>query len=162
MDGEIIVIRLLHIIPGAVWVGAAVLMALVIGPRLKTAATLSSVTVDGDIAGGAATVMNVTGALTILFGLVLTWRMYAFGSLFNSGWGWSVGVGLVLAILAMGTTGALTSTLRRLYRATSGSSEMSNISGDNDSLASRVALIAYVNAILVVVAVGAMAAARFV
>ncbi len=162
MDAEIIVIRLLHIIPGAVWVGTAVLMALVIGPRLKSAGTLSSLTSDGDIAGGAATVMNVSGVLTILFGLALIWRTVGFSLLFNSAWGWSIGIGLMLSILAMGTSGAITSTLRRLYREMSGSSERTNISGDNDSLAARVGLISYINAILVVVAVGSMAAARFV
>ncbi len=162
MDAEIVVIRLLHIIPGAVWVGAAVLMALIIGPRLKSAGTVSSLTSEGDIAGGAATVMNVAGILTILFGLALIWRTDGFSLLFNSGWGWSIGIGLVLSILAMGTSGALTSTLRRLFREMSGASERRNISGDNDSLANRVALISYLNAILVVVAIGTMAAARFV
>ena len=162
MDAEIVVIRLLHIIPGAVWVGTAVLMALVIGPRLNSPGTVSSLTSDGDIAGGAATVMNVAGIFTILFGLALIFRTVGFSQLFSGGWGWSIGIGLVLSIFAMGTGGALTSTLRRLYRATSGSSEQRNIAGDNDSLASRVGLISYINAVLVVVAIGAMAAARFV
>jgi hypothetical protein len=162
MDAEIVVIRLLHIIPGAVWVGTAVLMALVIGPRLNSAGTVSSLTSDGDIAGGAATVMNVAGIFTILFGLALIFRTVGFSQLFSGGWGWSIGIGLVLSIFAMGTGGALTSTLRRLYRATSSSSEQRNISGDNDSLATRVGMISYINAILVVVAIGAMAAARFV
>jgi len=137
-------------------------MALVIGPRLNSAGTVSSLTSDGDIAGGAATVMNVAGIFTILFGLALIFRTVGFSQLFSGGWGWSIGIGLVLSIFAMGTGGALTSTLRRLYRATSSSSEQRNISGDKDSLATRVGMISYINAILVVVAIGAMAAARFV
>lgn len=162
MNAEIIVIRLLHIVPGVVWAGSAVLMALVIGPRLRRAGTLSDLGVYGDVAGSVARVMNITGALTIVFGLVLIFRMDRFSDLFATGWGWSITGGIVLAILAMGASGALSGSLRRLTNAASGSSEMGMISGDNDSVAGRVGMIAYVNAVLVVVAVGAMAAARFV
>ena len=162
MNAEIIVIRLLHIVPGVVWAGSAVLMALVIGPRLRRAGTLSDLRVYGEVAGSVARVMNITGALTIVFGVVLIFRMDSFSDLFATGWGWSITGGIVLAILAMGASGALSGSLRRLTNAASGSSEMAMISGDNDSVAGRVGMIAYVNAVLVVVAVGAMAAARFV
>lgn len=162
MNAEIIVIRLLHIVPGVVWAGSAVLMALVIGPRLRRPGTLSALGVYGDVAGSVARVMNITGALTIVFGLVLIFRMDRFSDLFATGWGWSITGGIVLAILAMGASGALSGSLRRLTNAASGPSEMSMMSGDNDSVAGRVGMIAYVNAVLVVVAVGAMAAARFV
>ena len=162
MDAEIILIRLLHIIPGVVWAGSAVLMALVIGPRLKRAGTLSDLGGIGELARSAALLMNIAGALTIVFGLVLTLRMDGFSLLFATAWGWAITTGLVLAIVAAGASGALSGSLRRLTSTASDSSEMAMMSGDNDSAAGRVGMIAYVNAVLVVVAVGAMAAARFV
>ncbi|MDA0769546.1 MAG: hypothetical protein O2821_04920 [Chloroflexi bacterium] len=162
MNAELIVIRLLHIVPGVVWAGSAVLMALVIGPRLKGAGSLSDLAVYGEMARGTAMVMNITGALTIIFGLVLTMRMDGFSLLFSTGWGWTITFGFVLAVLGMGTSGALMSASKRLTNATSGSSERSMMSGGNQNAADRVVMIAYVNAVLVVVAVGAMAAARFV
>ena len=161
MNAEIIVIRLLHIVPGVVWAGTAVLVALVIVPRLK-GGTLSDLGGFVDVAGGAALVMNITGTLTILFGLVLTFRTDGFSVLFSSGWGWAIGIGIVLSVLGLGTSGALKSSLGRLAKSMSGSSEMTMISGGNDSLVNRVSLIAYLNAVLVVIAVCTMAAARFV
>ncbi|MBO05287.1 MAG: hypothetical protein CL731_09800 [Chloroflexi bacterium] len=35
MDAEIVILRLLHIVPGAVWVGSAIFLAFVLQPALK-------------------------------------------------------------------------------------------------------------------------------
>ena len=161
MSAEILVIRLLHIIPGVVWAGSAVLVALVIVPRLK-GGTMSDLGAFVNVAGGTALVMNITGTITILFGLALTFRTEGFAVLFSTGWGWAIGIGIVLSVLGLGTSGALKSSLGRLAKSISGSSEMAMISGGNDSLVSRVSLLAYLNAVLVIIAVGTMAAARFV
>ena len=87
MDAEILVIRLLHIVPGVIWAGTAVFMALVLGPRLRGAGTLSDLAAHGGIARDAVRVMNIAGGVTVVFGLALTWRMDGFSLLFSSAWG---------------------------------------------------------------------------
>lgn len=162
MNAEIIVIRLLHIVPAVIWAGSAVFVAIIIVPRLRNAGTLSDVAAYGGVARSAVRLMNIVGGLTVLFGLALTFRMDGFSLLFTSAWGWAITIGFVVSILALGASGAMMSASRRLANADSGSNEMAMISGDNESAIGRVGMIANLNAVLVVVAVCAMAAARFV
>ncbi len=104
MNGELILIRALHVLPGVIWVGGASLMAWVIEPALRRAGP----TVQGPAMRAfgkrlTSTLLTAAG-VTIIMGIVLVVRTpgYEFADLFTTAWGWAIGLGFVASIIASG------------------------------------------------------------
>ena len=160
MDTEVAIIRILHIVPGAVWVGSAVFVAFILNPRLRDLGpeverpvTVAVNRVMGPIVTGAA-------VITILVGFVLMSRTPGRGwsELFDTGWGWAIGIGIVVAIAALSVGGMTGMSQARVRRLSDGIDEGSKIA----SLEARIRIYERSHALLAVVATSAMASARFV
>lgn len=104
-------VRWLHVLGAAFWVGGYAILALVIVPMLARGGHDS---IRG-VALGATRVLSYSGAVTILAGLLLVARTRGYGRLLAGEWGAIVVLCFVLA-LAMGAIGdaGLRPALRRL------------------------------------------------
>ncbi len=154
-EEEIITLRLLHIVFGAVWVGASVFAAAVAVPALRAAGpSAAGPLLDrmGRVMGHA---LVGSGAVTIAAGTALALRMRQ-GSLdtwFDTGWGTAMLIGFVVSVLALGSS----QLAGRAARAAAAASQEGA-----DAHLSRLGTAARWTAALTVVGVGTMAAARFV
>ncbi len=110
-------VRWVHVMGAAFWVGGYLVMAFAIVPRLahapdeslKRAALLAT------------RVLSYSGALTIVAGLVLIARSRGYGQLFSGEWGGIVISSAILAIAMMGIgDGPLRSAIRRIEPGASG------------------------------------------
>ncbi|MBT4124811.1 MAG: hypothetical protein HOJ22_03590 [Chloroflexi bacterium] len=75
MDAEIAVLRILHILPGATWVGAALFLAFVLQPGLKKAGPPHAPALMAHILKPLMIVMHGSALLTIVFGVVMAFRV---------------------------------------------------------------------------------------
>lgn len=116
MDAELVVLRILHIVPGVIWVGGASLMAWVIEPQLRAAGPAVQGPAMRSIAKPLTAVFVASGALTILMGFALVSRTpeRGFGELFTTSWGWAIGLGLVLGIAAGGIGGTAGTAMKKM------------------------------------------------
>ena len=104
MNAELIVLRILHVLPGVIWVGGASLMAWVIEPQLRAAGPQVQGPAMSSIAKKLTPVLVGSAALTILVGFALIMRTpgHEASDLFSTSWGWAIGLGMVLGIAAGG------------------------------------------------------------
>jgi len=113
MDAEIAVLRVLHIVPGVVWVGSVVFLALVVQPALAKAGPPHSAAVMNHVVKPLTILLHSMALLTILMGLVLAFRVRPdglFDVLWSTGWGWMIFGGFVFAVTgyAVGLVASLT------------------------------------------------------
>jgi uncharacterized membrane protein len=161
MNSELVVLRILHVVSGVFWAGAAVYLAVVLEPKLRQIGG----SVERDVLQAISKLNSywITGSaiVTILAGFALISRTpgRGFGQLFSNGWGMAIGIGLVASLLSFflsGMVGANTAKLRRRLADGSASGELVA------KLQARIAMGSRINALLVLIAVGTMAAARYV
>jgi uncharacterized membrane protein len=161
MNTELVVLRILHIVAGVFWVGAAVYLTVILEPKLRQIGG----TVERDVLQAISKLNSywITGSaiVTILAGFALISRTpgRGFDQLFSTAWGTAIGIGLVASLLSFflsGMVGANTAKLRRGLAAGTVSSEAIA------SLQARITMGSRINALLVLIAVGTMAAARYV
>lgn len=161
MNTELIVLRILHILAGVFWVGAAVYLTLVLEPKLRSLGNEIERDVLEAISKLNSLWITLSAIITVVAGFALISRTPGreFDELFNSGWGWAIGIGLVASVLAFflsGFVGSSTAKLRRSLNSQPPADEASL-----QSLRARIAMGSRINAVLVIVAVGTMASARF-
>ncbi len=165
MRSEMIALRIIHILPGAIWVGTAVFFAVVLEPALRKAGP--------DVAKGIAPhlvprvfALGITSALiTIVVGLILVERTPGldFGQLFTNDWGWVIGIGLIASVIAitLGVTSA--AALRKVVaigQSPTGPPTPQQ-AGRMAHLQTRSRILGRTVAVLVLVAVALMASARW-
>ncbi len=160
MDFEIVTMRVAHILAGVIWAGSAIFLAAVLDPRLKALGPDVQRKVMASLAAALRVVLEGGATVTILVGLALVIRMGRFDDLLDTGWGWAMMVGLVTSVLALTSGVAATSTWKRAAGAGGGPSTPEG--AEADRLSARATLLARSTAVLVIIAVGAMASARFV
>ena len=169
MNTELIALRIVHILAGVFWAGAAVYLALVLEPKLREAGDEIEREVLRRVSKLNSLWITLSAIITIGGGFALISRTpgRSFNQLFDNGWGWAIGLGLIASLLAFflsGWVGASTAKLRRALATGHGEVELAERDLDEllDALRARIALGSKINAALVVVAVGTMAAARYV
>ena len=160
MDVGLVVTRIIHILAGSFWVGAAIYLAILLEPRIRATpgdlerqflnktSKLNSLWITS-----AAVVTMLSG-----FALVSTTPGRSMSDIGSGGWGTMILIGIMTSVTAFfvsGAAGAFTAKLRRGLE-----------SGDADEAdlaiyRSKLTLLGYLNAILVVIAVSTMAAARY-
>lgn len=168
MSGEMVVLRILHIVPGAFWVGTALFMAFILEPVARKAGPQIEGPLFSALGRRMGPIMTANGVLTIVIGLIMIDRTPGRGydQLFANGWGVAIGIGLIASLIAF-TAGLMTG------RAAAGMSKLAagmkpgtppapDTMARMEKLKMRLRTLSRVNAIMVVVAVGTMAAARFV
>lgn len=163
MNTELIILRILHILAGVFWAGAAVYLTLVLEPKLRELGGEVERDVLQAISKLNSLWITLSAIVTIVAGFALISRTdgHSFDELFDTGWGMMIGIGLIASLLAFFLSGWVGANTAKLRRALANVSETTGSPVDLDPLRSRIGIGSRVNAVLVIVAVGTMAAARF-
>ncbi len=165
MTAELNILRILHIVPAAVWVGSAVFLALILEPAMRRAGPQVAMGLGPHLAKRIFAVILTAALLTIAFGLVLVDRTPGrdFGQLFTTTWGWVIGFGLITSVVALATGLTTGQTMNRVVAI--GQSLEGPPSPEQGAeiarLQTRARILTWITAALVIVAVGLMASARF-
>lgn len=163
MDTELVIMRILHIGPGVVWVGSAFFAAFILNPRLRALGPEMEKQVTASINKVWGPVVHGAAAITIIVGFLLISRSPSgeFGDLFNTDWGWAIGIGLVASFVALlfgGLAGFSQARGRRLIEESPDAPDEAGLA----SLDTQAAVYEKLHAVVALVAVAAMAAARWV
>lgn len=166
MDVLGIVLRIIHIVAGVLWVGAAAFFFFYLEPAMNKLGPDAEKFVDEVINRRKAPIYFVgTSTLAVVAGVILYWR--DFGGISTSPFGLALGLGGVAALIAwLGGNLLIPRTIGQLA---SIGAEMRNAAGaPSGELASRMhatqqrlRLIGLVDVVLLVFAVAAMASARY-
>ena len=164
-DIEMIVLRILHIVSGSFWVGSAVFLSFILEPRVRALGPAIQRPVMSSIGKVAGPIMLGSGLITIVAGIVLAFRVRDFDHWFDTGWGWAIGLGFVCSVSAI-TLGSLTAmTVMKMAKAGESMGDgppTPEQMAEMQRLGGRLVRLSRVATILVVIAVGSMASARFV
>ena len=160
MDTELVIMRILHIGPGVVWVGSAFFAAFILNPRLRALGPEMEKTVTASINKIWGPVVHGAAAITIIVGFLLISRTpgRGYGDLFNTDWGWAIGIGVIAAFVALlfgGLAGFSQARGRRLNERSPGSVSLK-------SLDLQASVYEKLHAVVGLVAAGALGAARWV
>ena len=164
---DIIVLRLLHIISGAFWVGTILFMVMFLRPRLREFSSGVDRRLTGSVERVVGTATGVSGLITVVAGIALALRL-RWGHLdtfFNTGWGYAILVGFIAAMAAFVAGGLSGGTSARLASITDGFADAPP--GDDElaqvqELDARLVRLERIHALFIVIAVASMASARFV
>lgn len=150
---EIITLRILHIVFGAVWAGAAVFVAAALEPALRAGGPGLAGPAMGRLGRVVSHALVGSAAITIIAGVALALRLRqdSLDAWFDTGWGVAMLIGFIVSLLALGTSVMCGAAART----------MTGGEGGVESGA-RFRLTARWTAVLTVVGLGTMAAARFV
>jgi len=101
MNEEVIVLRLLHIVSGVLWAGGAIIFAWVVEPRIRALGPEIAGPVMVSVGRVISPVLLSLGGVTIIVGFILIDRTpdKSFEELFDSDWGWAIGLGLVTSVI---------------------------------------------------------------
>lgn len=168
MDAEIVVLRLLHIVPGVVWAGGALFLALILQPALIKAGPPHSGVMMSNIVKPLTIMMHSTAVLTIVMGVVMAFRIRPdglFDVLWSTGWGWMIFLGFVFALIGytFGTIGGLTSKkMGELGASFAGRPPEPEEAAEMGRLQSRAVLATRSASVLIIAAVVSMALAQHI
>ena len=152
MDVEMVIVRIVHIGFGAFWLGSAVFLAFVLEPTLRSMGPDYQGPVMGRIGKLAGPVIGGSGVITILAGIYLALRLRFFDRFPETGWGWAILIGFVVALAAMGTGGATGAAVQRMGRIREGIEDRPpnpDEASQLQRLAARLTLLGRATAILV-------------
>ena len=167
MNFEMIILRLLHIVFGVFWAGSAIFFAFILQPRLRTLDPAVQRPVMGALVPVMGPALIGSAVITILAGITLALRL-RWGHLdtfLSTGWGWAILIGFVVSIGALSsgvTTIVKANRMLSLGRSIGGRPPTPEEANELQGISARLPRMARTTAILVLIAVGAMAAARFV
>ncbi len=168
MDGLMISMRILHIVFGVFWVGTAFFTVVILAPKLKALGPSVQGPVMQAIMPVMMPYMMVSAIITALSGVVLTlvMRWGALGTLFTTGWGWSMVVGfaasLVAVIIGFGIVVPLGLRQAALAKSIAGRPPKPEEAQQLGQFGERIRRLTTTNFVLLIVATLTMAIARFV
>jgi uncharacterized membrane protein len=165
METELIVLRIGHILPGVLWIGTAIFMAVLLEPTLRALGPMVQGPVMAKLSGVLAPVMMGSAIVSIVLGFALVARTPGreFGDLFSGGWGQMIGAGIVTTAIAAisGMMIALSSKrLAIIGQSIEGAPSMEQIT-EMLGLQTRIRLLGRITAAAGAVALAVMSAARF-
>lgn len=157
----------MHIVSGVIWAGVSLFLAFVLEPRLRALGPSVQHTVMRSIAGAIGVTFASAGTVNIVSGIILIFvlRGNSLDTLHETGWGQAMGLGLVTTVAAYVlnlTTIRTNIRMRKITKTVEGRQPTGEEMDEIQSLSSRLRISGQATAILLLVAVGAMAAARFV
>jgi hypothetical protein len=166
MNEEVVVLRLLHIVPGVLWVGGAVIFAWVIEPRIRALGPEIAGPVMGSVGKVLSPILLSLGGITIVVGFVLIDRTpgKSYDQLFDTSWGWAIGLGLVTSLIGYGFGLAGARTVRKLLAliaAAEGPPSPEDIA-ERMRLSAQSRMLVRTASVFIVIAVGTMASATWV
>lgn len=170
MDELMLVLRLLHVVPGAIWVGMAVFMVFYLTPALQEVGPESAKVMAALQRRGIMTVMPVFGVVTILSGTWLYGRAtIGFRTeLVASGPGLAFGLGglaslaaLIIGLAVMRPSMMRAASLMRTMAAAPGGADREQTMAEVGRLRARAGRAGRTVAVLLLLAVIAMAVGRY-
>ena len=166
MNGALVVLRILHIVAGVSWVGTAVFMSVVMEPILRGAGPEVMKVIGPKLAPRMTAFLHSVALTTIVVGFILIGRTTGRGydQLFSNAWGWAIGIGMICAITgyAFGaTSGMAMGKVLKISKGLQGPPSP-EIAAQINALRNRNRNFLRIATVLVVIAVGAMASARYV
>lgn len=165
MDLYVIALRILHIVFGVFWAGAAMYFAFILQPRLRALGPAIQGPVMAALAPIMGPTMTASGTITIVAGALLAIRLDFFDRFPDTAWGWAIFLGLVLALAAMVsgmTTMVSGNRMVSLGRKAVDGGLSPEEGAEMTRLGARLPRLGYFTAIVVLVAIGTMASARYV
>ena len=157
----------MHIVSGVIWAGVSLFLAFVLEPRLRALGPAVQHLVMRSIAGAVGVTFASAGTITIVSGIVLIFVLRGNGldTLHETGWGQAMSLGLVATVAAYVLNLITIPTnikMRKMGKAIQGRQPTEEEMGEIQNLSSRLRISGQVTAILLLIAVGTMAVARFV
>jgi uncharacterized membrane protein len=165
MDIELVTLRLLHIVPGAFWVGGALVMAFIFEPAIRGLDPAPRGALMRRLGATFTPAVAAAAGLTIVFGFVLVARTpgRAFGDLFTTPWGWAIGLGMVAALIGLAAGSMTGATARRMGALVpAGGPPSMEAMQQIGGLLGRLRMLGRINAVFALIALATMAVARFV
>jgi len=166
MDAEIVLLRLLHIVPGVVWVGSAVFMAWVMQPAIAKTGPPHSGAVMRNMVNPMVITLHASALLTIVIGVVMAFRVRdpLFDFLWSTDWGTMIWLGALLSVIgyAIGTIGGISSKKMMDIGASLQGPPSPEQAAEMTALQKRGALLTKIASAIVLVAVACMALAQHV
>jgi len=160
VDVPLVITRIIHVLSGAFWVGAAIYLALILEPRVRSIGPQF----EGQLLNHTSKLNSawITGAAVVTmlsgFALISLTPGRSMSQLASNAWGNMILAGLILSLAAFfisGGAGVFSAKLRRGLDA-------GDVSTDElDRYRRNLSLLSYLNAVIVTLAVATMAAARF-
>lgn len=165
MATELIIARLFHFIFGVFWAGTAIFMAVILEPRLRALGPAIQGPVMAALFPFMVPAMILSGTITIASGLYLTVNLWGSFDLFlDRDWGRAILVGLVAAILAFAsglTTSVQGKKMIQMGAAIQGRAPTPEEIAGMTRQGARLTLLGRTTATLVIIALVAMASARY-
>ncbi len=166
MNEEVVVLRLLHIVSGVLWAGGAVIFAWVVEPRIRALGPEIAGPVMVSIGRVISPVLLSLGGITIIVGFVLIDRTpgRSFGQLFDTNWGWAIGLGLIASLIgyAIGVAAWMkTKKILALVDAADGPPDPEEMA-ERMNLSAQARMMVRTATVFIVIAVGTMASASWV
>ncbi len=163
-DPLMVVLRIVHIVAGVFWAGSALFLAFILVPRLAALGPEVQRSVMGALTPVMGPALTVAAVLTIGAGSWMALKLRDLDKWFDDGWGWAIFIGFVVSVAAF-ILGAISGmTAARLSRAGAAMEgppspeQMAEMQG----MARRLTVLGRATAILVLIAVGSMASARWI
>ena len=104
VNAEIIFLRLLHIVPGVIWVGGIIFFAFVLQPALSKTGSEHFGPVMQSLVKPIQALLHSSAWMTIIFGLAMAFRVRdpLFDFLWSTNWGIAIVLGFVTALVGYG------------------------------------------------------------
>ena len=104
VNAEIIFLRLLHIVPGVIWVGGIIFFAFVLQPVLLKTGSEHFAPVMQKLLKPMQALIHSSAWMTIIFGLAMAFRVRdpLFDFLWSTNWGIAIVLGFVTALVGYG------------------------------------------------------------
>ena len=101
MNAEIIFLRLLHIVPGVIWVGGIIFFAFVLQPALSKTGSEHFGPVMQSLVKPMQALLHSSAWMTIIFGLAMAFRVRdpLFDFLWSTNWGIAIVLGFLTALV---------------------------------------------------------------
>ncbi|MBI2862737.1 MAG: hypothetical protein HYX89_07945 [Chloroflexi bacterium] len=167
MDGLMVSLRVLHVVFGTFWAGTTFFSTLILEPRLRRLGPGIRDPVMGALMPVITPAMMLSSVVVLGTGVALTliMRWATLSDFLATRWGWAVLVGLLATVAAMVVGfGLLAPTglkIEKLSKGIVGRAPNPDETLQLQSLAARIETLSRVNFVSILIAVGAMAAARY-
>jgi hypothetical protein len=170
MDGLMVTMRILHIVFATYWVGTDVFLTFILLPRLRALGSAFERPVMASLLRILPPVLMISAVLTFAAGVVITGLLtnWNISLLFVDGWGWSIFAGIVATFIAMiigfGVIPFVTIRMEKINKEIEGRKELPTAEEEArlTQLTDRLTVFGNTNTVLLFIAVGSMAVARFV
>lgn len=168
MDLLLVTLRVLHFVFGVFWVGTVFFLTLIFQPRLQRLGPAVQRPVMGALTPALIPAMMASSIITIGSGLALTliMRWGTLGVFLASDWGWAMLIGTATTVGAVTVGfGFATPTARsmaKLGQSIQGRAPAPAELQELNRLARRFEALSRTNVVLLLIAVGTMAVARFI